>query len=41
VIDQQRAALRAKFGADAEFRFRVQIEDGKARLKASRIKASA
>ena len=41
VIDQQRAALREKFGADAQFRFRVQIEDGKARLKASRVKTSA
>ena len=41
VIEQQRSALREKFGAGAEFRFRVQIEDGKARLKASRIKASA
>ncbi len=40
IIAQQRAALRAKFGEAAEFRFRVQIEDGKTRLKASRVKSS-
>ena len=38
IIAQQRAALRAKFGEDTEFRFRVQIEGGKTRLKASRVK---
>ncbi len=36
VISKQRAALREKFGDDSEFRFRVQIEGGKVRLKASR-----
>jgi len=36
VIEAQRAELRARFGDDAEFRFRVSIEDGKVRLKASR-----
>jgi hypothetical protein len=40
ILTQQRDALRAKFGASAEFRFRVQIEGGKARLKASRVKAA-
>jgi len=40
ILDQQRAALRVKYGEDTEFRFRVQIEDGKTRLKASRVKQS-
>jgi hypothetical protein len=40
ILDQQRAALRAKFGEATEFRFRVQIEGGKTRLKASRVKAA-
>ena len=40
IIAQQRDALREKFGDGAEFRFRVQIEGGKARLKASKIKAA-
>ena len=40
IIDQQREALRAKFGESTEFRFRVQIENGKTRLKASRVKKS-
>jgi len=40
ILAQQRDALRAKFGSAAEFRFRVQIEGGKARLKASRVKAA-
>jgi hypothetical protein len=40
ILAQQRDALRAKFGESAEFRFRVQIEGGKARLKASRVKAA-
>ena len=40
ILDQQRAALRAKYGEATEFRFRVQIEDGKTRLKASRVKAA-
>ena len=38
ILVQQRAALCAKFGEGTEFRFRVQIEDGKTRLKASRVK---
>jgi hypothetical protein len=40
IIEQQRAALRAKYGESTQFRFRVQIEDGKTRLKASRVKSS-
>ena len=41
ILDQQRAALRAKYGEGTEFRFRVQIEGGKTRLKASRVKRTA
>jgi hypothetical protein len=36
VLAQQRAALRERYG-DAEFRFRVVIEDGRAKIKASRV----
>ncbi|HKA14616.1 MAG TPA: MXAN_5187 C-terminal domain-containing protein [Myxococcota bacterium] len=39
ILAQQRAALCAKYGPDSQFRFRVQIEDGKPRLKASRVKS--
>jgi hypothetical protein len=35
VLAQQREALRKKFG-DAEVRFRVVVEDGRAKIKASR-----
>lgn len=38
-LDKQRAQLRKKFGDDADFRFRVAVEDGKVRLKAKRVKA--
>jgi hypothetical protein len=41
IIVQQRTALSGKFGEGAEFRFKVQIENGKTRLKASRVKKSA
>ncbi len=41
ILDQQRAALRAKHGEDSEFRFRVQIEGGKTRLKAARVKRTS
>lgn len=41
ILAQQRAALCAKYGEDTEFRFRVQIEDGKTRLKASRVKRAS
>ena len=40
ILVQQREALSAKYGANTEFRFKVQIEDGKTRLKASRVKKS-
>ncbi len=36
VLEKQRADLRKRFGDDAQFRFRVAVEDGQARLKASR-----
>jgi hypothetical protein len=36
VLAQQREQLRAKFGA-AEFRFRVVVEEGRAKIKASRV----
>jgi hypothetical protein len=39
VLAEQREALRARFG-DAEFRFRVVIEDGRAKIKASRVGAA-
>lgn len=38
LLDKQREQLRARFG-DADVSFRVAIEDGKAKLKASRAKA--
>jgi hypothetical protein len=37
-LDRQRAELRKKFGPDAQFSFRVAVEDGKVRLKAKRVK---
>lgn len=40
IISQQRAELRAKHG-DGQFSFRVVVEDGKVRLKASRVKGAA
>jgi hypothetical protein len=40
IIAKQRAQLVEKFGKDAQFKFRVEIEGGKARLKASRVKAA-
>lgn len=36
VLAQQREALRASHG-NAEFRFRVVVEDGRAKIKASRV----
>jgi hypothetical protein len=38
MLEKQKKSLRERFGRDAEFRFRVAIEDGKAKLKASRVK---
>jgi len=37
VVDQQRGRLTERFGSDARFDFRVKVEGGKARLKASRV----
>ena len=37
-LERQRSELRKKFGADAQFTFRVAVEDGKVRLKAKRVK---
>jgi len=39
LLEKQRAALRERYG-DTEFRFRVAVEQGKAKLKASRQRAS-
>ena len=36
VLTQQREALRERYG-DLEFRFRVVVEDGRAKIKASRV----
>jgi hypothetical protein len=36
VLAQQRESLRERYG-DAEFRFRVVVEDGRAKIKASRV----
>ena len=38
MIEKQTAQLRQRFGDDARFKFRVVVEDGKAKLKASRLK---
>ena len=40
LIDKQRKALRERYG-DASFRFRVVVEQGKVKLKASRQRAEA
>jgi hypothetical protein len=37
ILDRERAKLQEKFGADARFRFRVAVENGKVKLKASRV----
>jgi hypothetical protein len=39
VLEKQREQLRERYGGDATFQFRVAIENGKAKLKASRIKS--
>jgi len=36
VIEKQRTQLRERFGSASDFQFRVAVEDGKVRLKASR-----
>lgn len=40
-LEQQTGQLRAKFGADARFQFRVAVQDGKVRLKAKRLREDA
>ena len=37
VITQQRSKLGKQFGSDARFAFKVKVEKGKARLKATRV----
>lgn len=39
MLEKQRGQLAAKFGDDARFQFRVVVEDGRAKLKASRQRA--
>ena len=41
LLDRERAKLQEKFGADARFRFRVAVENGKVKLKASRTAGQA
>ena len=36
IIEGQRKTLEQRFGSDARFRFRVVVEEGRAKLKASR-----
>ena len=38
VLDKQRAALRERFG-DADFRFKVVVQEGKVKLRAARVRA--
>ena len=40
ILEKQRAQLRTKFG-DTAFTFRVAVEDGKAKLKATKAKAAS
>ena len=36
ILDKQREGLRERFGDEARFRFRVVVEEGQVKLKASR-----
>ncbi len=38
-LERQKLQLRQKFGDDANFKFRVAVEDGKVRLKARRARS--
>ena len=38
MLEKQKAQLKKRYG-DAKFKFRVVVEDGKAKLKASRVKS--
>ncbi len=40
LLDKQRSQLAKRFGDDAEFRFRVVVEDGKAKVKARKVSAA-
>ncbi len=40
LLDKQRSQLAQRFGDDAEFKFRVVVEDGKARVKARKVSAA-
>lgn len=39
MLQKQKKSLRERFGADARFRFRVVVEEGKAKVKASRLRS--
>jgi hypothetical protein len=39
MLQKQKKTLRERFGDNAKFSFRVVVEDGKAKLKAKRVKA--
>ena len=40
MLQKQKKTLRERFGDNTKFSFRVVVEDGKAKLKAKRVKAS-
>ncbi len=40
LLDKQRSQLAQRFGADAEFKFRVVVEDGRAKVKARKVSAA-
>jgi hypothetical protein len=41
ILQRERAKLQEKFGADARFRFRVAVENGRVKLKASRVSSGS
>jgi len=41
LLERERAKLQEKFGAEARFRFRVAVENGRAKLKATRVGKAA
>ena len=40
LLDKQRSQLAQRFGDDAAFKFRIVVEDGKAKVKARKISAA-
>ena len=40
LLDKQRSQLAQRFGDDADFKFRVVVEDGKAKVKARKVSAA-